>query len=67
MINDFFYEDDIDDDETNILIDNDDENELIEYTWADFNTWNLMNKTDRWDSRNYYPTDWELFIRERSE
>jgi hypothetical protein len=25
---------------------------------------NKFEKTDRWDSRNYEPTEWELYLRE---
>ncbi len=63
----FFFDDDDEEQALFEKTDNDDENEVVEYAWADFNAWNLMNKTDRWDSRNYYPTEWELFVREKRE
>jgi len=67
MENSDFYDEEFDDDaiDMDLEMEGDEEEIEFEYNWADFGSWYQMQKTDRWDTRNYYPTEWELFLKEK--
>ena len=67
MENSDFYDEEFDDEEIEVELqeEGEDEEGEFEYNWADFGSWYQMQKTDRWDTRNYYPTEWELFLKEK--